>query len=99
MVHTSIAELVPDLAVVVVERLKILVDVSDGTSEAQIEGPKNANIPTRKRGTATSMSSQLKRQGIVELFEWGKTPQEKRCLLYLYAILNYHRYSITSKVC
>ena len=44
--HTSIAELVPDLAVVIVERLQILVDIGNGTGEAQVEGPKNANIPT-----------------------------------------------------
>jgi len=40
----SIAELVPDLAVVVVERLKVLVDVSNGASEAQVEGTENTNI-------------------------------------------------------
>ena len=34
-VHTSITELVPDLAVVVVERLEVLVDVGDGGSEAK----------------------------------------------------------------
>jgi len=42
----SIAELVPDLAVVIVERLQILVDIGDGAGEAQVEGPKNANIST-----------------------------------------------------
>lgn len=40
----SIAELVSDLAVVVVERLKILVDVSNCASETQVEGPENTNI-------------------------------------------------------
>lgn len=43
--HTSIAELVPDLAVVVVQRLEVLVDVCNGAREAQVEGPKNPNIP------------------------------------------------------
>lgn len=44
-VHTSITELVPDLAVVVVERLEVLVDVGDGGSEAKVEGTKNTDIP------------------------------------------------------
>ena len=43
--HTSIAELLPNLAVVVVERLEVLVNVGDGASEAQVEGPKNPDIP------------------------------------------------------
>lgn len=43
--HTSIAELLPNLAVVVVERLEVLVNVGDGASEAQVERPKNPNIP------------------------------------------------------
>jgi len=68
---------VPDLAVVVVERLKVLVDVSNGASEAQVEGPENTNIPTRKRRTATSMLCQLKSKGSLKLFEWIKnTVQE-----------------------
>lgn len=46
--HTSIAELMPELAVVVVEWLQILVDISNGAGEAQVEGPQNANIPTEK---------------------------------------------------
>lgn len=40
----SITELVPDLAVVVVERLEVLVDVGDGGSEAKVEGTKNTDI-------------------------------------------------------
>lgn len=40
----SIAELMPELAVVVVEWLQILVDISNGAGEAQVEGPQNANI-------------------------------------------------------
>lgn len=67
----------PDLAVVVVERLKVLVDVSNGASEAQVEGPENTNIPTRKHRTATSMLCQLKSKGSLKLFDWIKnTVQE-----------------------
>jgi len=48
---------VPDLAVVVVERLKVLVDVSNGASEAQVEGTENTNIPTRKRSSSIDVVS------------------------------------------
>jgi hypothetical protein len=75
--HTSIAELVSDLAVVVVERLKILVDVSNCASEAQVEGPENTNIPTRERRTETSMMCQSKGQRIFRLFERKKNSVHK----------------------
>jgi hypothetical protein len=45
-VHTSIAELVPELAVVVVESLQILVDISNSSREVQVESLQNPNIPT-----------------------------------------------------
>jgi hypothetical protein len=44
-VHTSIVELLPNLAVVVVEWLEVLVDVGDGAGEAQVERPENTDIP------------------------------------------------------
>ena len=40
----SIAELLTNLAVVVVERLEVLVNVGDGACEAQVERPKNSDI-------------------------------------------------------
>lgn len=40
----SIVQFLPNLAVVIVERLEILVYVGDGAGEAQVERPKNPNI-------------------------------------------------------
>jgi hypothetical protein len=65
-VHTSITELVPDLAVVVVERLEVLVDVGDGGSEAKVEGTKNTDIPAdsfiRKRVVGRQRTKKRRRR-------------------------------------
>lgn len=37
MDHTSIAEIVPDFVVLIVERPRVVVDVSNGGSETQVE--------------------------------------------------------------
>ena len=47
--HTSIVELLPNLAVVVVEWLEVLVDVGDGAGEAQVERPKDPDIPREQQ--------------------------------------------------
>jgi len=68
---------VPDLAVVVVERLKVLVDVSNGASEAQVEGPENTNIPTRKHRTPISICQLKEDKGLLNCSSWENTTQKK----------------------
>ena len=52
--HTSIVELLPNLAVVVVEWLEVLVDVSDGAGEAQVKRPKAPDIPRERQKRKSS---------------------------------------------